>query len=171
MTDDHRPDRLVRRAVRVLPVSPAGRVLLLQCVKPDAVDAPFWVTVGGGIEDGEDARQAAVRELWEETGLRADATDLRGPVGAETVEFTWPPFVIEQAQTYYVLDVADTAEHPAEDLPISFAHLEEVEVATTLGHRWWGLDELRDTDEHVLANQLTMIETALAADDDSPARS
>lgn len=61
------------------------------------------------------------------------------------MEFTWPPFVIEQAQSSYVLDVADTVEHTAEDAPISFAHLEEVEVATTLGDRWWSLDDLRTT--------------------------
>lgn len=161
MTDDDPLQRLVRRAVRVLPISAEGRVLLLQCVKPDAPDAPFWVTVGGGIEDDESAQQAGVRELWEETGLRADAAELRGPIGAEVVEFTWPPFVIEQAQSYYVLDVADTMEHTAEDAPISFAHLEEVEVATTLGYRWWSLDDLRTTTEHVLSNQRDMIEKAL----------
>lgn len=161
MTDDHAPERLVRRAVRVLPISPEGRVLLLQCVKPDAPDAPFWVTIGGGIEQDESAQQAGVRELWEETGLSADAADLRGPIGAETVEFTWPPFVIEQSQAYYVLDVPDTAAHAAEDAPISFAHLEEVEVGTTLGYRWWGLDELRTTTEHVLSNQRDLIEKAL----------
>lgn len=162
VTDDDGPERLNRRAVRVLPVSSAGRVLLLQCVKPDAPDAPFWVTIGGGIEHDESAEQAGVRELWEETGLRAEAAELRGPIGAETVEFTWPPFVIEQTQSYYVIDIPDSDERTAEDTPISFAHLEEVEVATTLGYRWWSLDDLRTTTEHVLSNQRVMIEKALA---------
>jgi 8-oxo-dGTP pyrophosphatase MutT (NUDIX family) len=155
VTDDHEPARLVRQAVRVLPIDPAGRVLLLQCVRPGAPDDPFWVTIGGGIEADETERQAGVRELWEETGIRADPAALLGPVGAETVEFSWPPYVIEQHQTYYLLDVQDTA--------VSFAHLEEIEIATTLSHRWWSLDDLRTTGEHVLDNQLAILEDSLGA--------
>jgi 8-oxo-dGTP pyrophosphatase MutT (NUDIX family) len=30
----------------------------------------WWFTIGGGIADGEDSRTAAVRETFEETGLR-----------------------------------------------------------------------------------------------------
>ncbi len=112
-------------------------------------------TIGGGIEADETERQAGVRELWEETGIRADPAALLGPVGAETVEFSWPPYVIEQHQTYYLLDVQDTA--------VSFAHLEEVEIATTLSHRWWSLDDLRTTGEHVLDNQLAILEDSLGA--------
>ncbi len=44
---------------------------------------------------------------------------------------------------------------------MTFAHLEEVEVATTLSHRWWSRDDLRGTSEHVLDNQLAIIEQAL----------
>jgi len=61
MTDDHERIRLIRQAVRVLPISPAGEVLLLQCVKPGAPGAPFWVTIGGGLESGEGERESAVR--------------------------------------------------------------------------------------------------------------
>lgn len=154
MTADHERTRLVRQAVRVLPISPTGQVLLLQCVRPGAGDAPFWVTIGGGLESGEDEREAAVRELWEETGIRVDPQDLRGPLASEFVEFAWALFDIEQHQTYYVVDVENTA--------VTFAHLEEVEVATTLGYRWWSLADLRDTTEHVLENQREIIESSLA---------
>ncbi len=34
----------------------------------------FWTLPGGGIEPGEQSSAAAVRELWEETGLRGTPT-------------------------------------------------------------------------------------------------
>jgi len=154
MTDDQRRIRLDRRAVRLLPITAQGRVLLLQCIRPDAPDAPFWVTTGGGIEADEDERSAAVRELWEETGIHRDPADLRGPLAHETIEFGWAEFDIVQQQSYYVVETPETT--------VSFANMEVVEIATTLDYRWWSLAELRTTSEHVLGNQLAVIEKALA---------
>jgi dATP pyrophosphohydrolase len=36
----------------------------------------FWQSVTGSLEDGETHRQAAVREVWEETGIRAREEEL-----------------------------------------------------------------------------------------------
>ncbi len=36
----------------------------------------FWQMPQGGIDDGEDVRAAALRELWEETGVQADKVEL-----------------------------------------------------------------------------------------------
>lgn len=33
----------------------------------------FWTLPGGGVEPGEESSHAAVRELWEETGLQGRA--------------------------------------------------------------------------------------------------
>lgn len=149
MSDDHGRMLLRREAVRVLPVNPDGEVLLLQCVRPQAPDDPFWVTIGGGIEPGEDERTAGVRELWEETSIVLDAAALIGPLHEERVEFSWGQYDIVQHQRYYRAQVTD--------LVVGFDHLEEVEVATTLDYRWWSLDALRTTAEHVLDNQLEVI--------------
>jgi 8-oxo-dGTP pyrophosphatase MutT (NUDIX family) len=59
-----------RRAARVLLFDPAGRLLLLKGRLPSAPDAPgWWFTVGGGMEPGETVREAALREIAEETGF------------------------------------------------------------------------------------------------------
>lgn len=51
-----------------------GEVLLLERTRPRG----FWQSVTGSLEWGETPREAAVRELYEETGLRAgpDLVDL-----------------------------------------------------------------------------------------------
>src|SRR5690606_42109346 len=54
------------------------------------VDQPhrsWWFTVGGGIDPGETPHQAAVRELFEETGLRLDPAELVGPVIVRSAVF------------------------------------------------------------------------------------
>jgi 8-oxo-dGTP pyrophosphatase MutT (NUDIX family) len=61
-----------RRAARVLLFDPDGRMLLLKGRLPSDPDAPgWWFTVGGGIEPGETVREAALREIAEETGFTA----------------------------------------------------------------------------------------------------
>lgn len=49
-----------------------------------------WCLPGGHMEAGETAEEAAVREAWEETGLRVHAVHLIGV-------YTSPNFVIEYA--------------------------------------------------------------------------
>lgn len=64
------PDTVFKRpeSVLVLVHTGAGEVLLLRRRTP----AWFWQSVTGSLEWGESPRQAAERELFEETGLRAD---------------------------------------------------------------------------------------------------
>lgn len=56
-----------RRAGAV--VVDGDRVLLASMESPG--ESRWWMFPGGGIEEGESAREAAIRELQEETGLRA----------------------------------------------------------------------------------------------------
>jgi 8-oxo-dGTP pyrophosphatase MutT (NUDIX family) len=57
------------RAAGIMLVSPQGRVLMLQ--RGPNCDWPgTWCFPGGKVEDGESDAEAAVRELFEETGYR-----------------------------------------------------------------------------------------------------
>jgi 8-oxo-dGTP pyrophosphatase MutT (NUDIX family) len=60
----------------------AGRVLLARHVEGDV-----WLLPGGAIEPGETPADAAVREAWEEVGLRVRLTALVGVFGG-------PEFVV-----------------------------------------------------------------------------
>ncbi|PKQ13495.1 MAG: RNA pyrophosphohydrolase [Alphaproteobacteria bacterium HGW-Alphaproteobacteria-1] len=58
-----------RRCVGVMLANPAGHVFVGQRLDNDT---PAWQMPQGGIDKGESVTEAALRELWEETGITAD---------------------------------------------------------------------------------------------------
>ena len=51
-----------------------GQILLAR-LAPRVSRDPLWTLPGGGLDHGEDPRAAVVREVWEETGLRATVSN------------------------------------------------------------------------------------------------
>lgn len=72
-----------RACVGVMLVNPNGHVFVGQRVDRDT-DA--WQMPQGGVDKGEAPRDAALRELWEETGVTADLVQIE----AESTE--WLPY-------------------------------------------------------------------------------
>lgn len=63
--------------------------MLLTHFDPEVALPPRWLIPGGGLDAGESATAAAVRELLEETGLEVSAEDLGPIVFQETGTWHW----------------------------------------------------------------------------------
>jgi 8-oxo-dGTP pyrophosphatase MutT (NUDIX family) len=125
----------------VLPVDPEGRVLLLHGWDPHHPERPFWFTIGGAAEDGESLRDAAARELYEETRISVDPAQLGEPIAEQTIEFSWGGHHILQDQVFYAVPVTS-----AEALGVSLEGLDQWEQATTDKYGWLAASDL-DGDE------------------------
>jgi 8-oxo-dGTP pyrophosphatase MutT (NUDIX family) len=128
-----------RPAARVLLVDGAGRVLLFHGIDPARRSHDFWITPGGGLDDGESTAQGAARELYEETGLRISPEDLGEPVYQDVVEFPFDGQWYRCPQDFFLARVKAW-----EVAPVAWT---EVERRSVDGHRWWSIDELASTDE------------------------
>ena len=76
---------IIRKAIRILLIN-ERQELLLMCVEnfdiktlEGSKNKRLWCTVGGGIEKNESIQEAALREIYEETGLLQSDIKL-GPV-------------------------------------------------------------------------------------------
>ena len=96
--------RKQRSASRVV-VRSEGRVLLFKDTDPGVPGSGWWVTPGGGIDPGETAAQAAIRELFEEAGLVISEKDLIGPIAVRDVAHGYSDQILVQQETFYAIDV------------------------------------------------------------------
>lgn len=122
-----------RSGARVVVVA-AGRTLLQGDTDPGIPGSRFWQVPGGGIDAGETPREAAVRELAEETGLVVDGSELQGPIATRTVTHGYSDRVLIQHETFYLLHT-----EPFEPLD---AALTAAERSRRVETGWFGLDDL-----------------------------
>ncbi|THV27076.1 NUDIX hydrolase [Glycomyces paridis] len=129
MSAEGEPETVRRRCARVLLVDDEDRVLLFYSRDYMGPGVEYFVTPGGGLDPGETLEEGAVREVFEETGLRLDPGGL-GPVVAEAAG-VWsdgPELEIHSEDVYFFQRVAHF--DPVRD------RLEEVEQAEFTAARW-----------------------------------
>ena len=120
-------------------------MLLFHLTEPG--EPAYWYLPGGGLEPGEDAHAAVVRELREEAGIE-DVT--LGPIVVRVtgVRFSFRGRRYEQDETHVIgrLDGGMVGEG-----------LDDMERAAVAGHRWWSSEELMETSERVYPTGLGRI--------------
>ena len=128
-----------RHTSRILLIADSGRALLLLTRAPDSSNWRRWVTPGGGVDPGESHREAALRELTEETGLIAD--DVGEMVYSETIPLPYDEAIYPAAyQEFFVLRVDSEFEPDTS----GWTESERIDVTDW---RWWSAEELEAATE------------------------
>jgi 8-oxo-dGTP pyrophosphatase MutT (NUDIX family) len=143
-----------RLAARVLVIDPAGHVLLLRGIDPARPEAgSWWLTPGGGVDEGETIEDAARRELREETGLVVDDVGL--PLFERRVVFEFEESHFDQTEHFFCVRTDRFA--------LDRSEWTDIEQRSVLEHRWWSLAELIETDEQVYPEALAEHVAAIVA--------
>ena len=149
--DDEVPLRL-RRAGRVIVLDPEDRVLLFR-YDDGPPNGRHWCTPGGGLNEGEDYRAGARRELAEETGW----ADL--PLGPEVYEQTrtmeFANAIVRQHERFFLARVGVAGRELGE---VAAMHVSDGIAAW----HWWTLPELDVTDEVIWPPRLADLIRGLA---------
>ena len=126
----------LRRTSRVLLVDPSGAALLLLTASPDTTRFARWITPGGGVDPGESHAEAAIRELFEETGLVVESVG--EPVWSLDFEVAWDAADHDRGHAEYYLVRCERFE------PVSTNWTDDEHVDVT-AHGWFTGGELLAT--------------------------
>ena len=130
--------------------------MLLTHFDPEVQLPPRWLIPGGGLDTGETARAAAVRELSEETGLDVSENDLGEIVFVETGKWNWGDG--KNWHTYedqvFEFDIANLNLDP-DSMNLDKSQWTQDEHRDVLEIRWWTAADLLGSSEPVSPKGLT----------------
>ncbi|NHC44633.1 NUDIX domain-containing protein [Motilibacter sp. K478] len=104
-----------RRSAKGLLVADGCVLLLHVCDPVEPQLGSWWELPGGGLEPGEDERDAVVREVREETGLRLDRDDVGTIAWTRHATFRWLGRRRWQRETVHLVALPATARERALD--------------------------------------------------------
>ena len=129
-----------RPSSRLIVISPESHVLLFNfCHKDDALSGKtYWATPGGGLKHDESYEQAALRELFEETGLTRKTA---GPqIASRNFKMMLPSGETVLAEERFFIIHADKSD-------IDCSNWTDNEKKVIRDHHWWTVEELKQTSE------------------------
>jgi 8-oxo-dGTP pyrophosphatase MutT (NUDIX family) len=133
-----------RETARILLLDTENHIFLLKThFDPEVQLPPRWITPGGGIDEGETPVQAAIRELYEETGLVVTEAELGAQIWQTSGKWLWGDNVNSHSYVDYFFQIK------VEEFELDRSGWTPDEHRDVLEFRWWKLAELIESGESV----------------------
>jgi 8-oxo-dGTP pyrophosphatase MutT (NUDIX family) len=128
----------LRLTSRIIVMDPTGCVLLFMTAAPDSSGFSRWITPGGGVDPGETHTEAALRELFEETGQRF--SEVYGPVWSYDFEVSFDEADHDRGHAEYFF-ISTSRFEPSRE------HWTDEEHIDVTAHGWFSAEEIESATE------------------------
>ena len=134
-----------RESVKVLLFNTKKQLLLIHTDDPKTQSSngqyhgSFWSPIGGGVELNETLREAAHREVFEETGITLKESELGSMVWFGEFDLILHGVLTHIKQTYFVAKTDQST--------TSLSHLMPEEKAVVQKLAWFSLEEIQNSRE------------------------